>query len=96
MYVIFVHLSILEDYKAVEGNMQEAIDNPVSIKTIRCRYDWRYGLPDGAPPEERTPFPTRLPKPPRDQGGRGDHDDEQAPKPCRDTATERELQERAL
>jgi hypothetical protein len=33
-YAIFVHLSILEDYKAVEGNLQAAIDNPASVKPI--------------------------------------------------------------
>jgi hypothetical protein len=44
----------------------------------------------------RPPFPMRQPKPPRDQGGHGDHVEERAPEPRHDDATERELRERAL
>jgi hypothetical protein len=88
----------LEDYKMVEGNLQAAIDNPASVKPIRRRYDWRYGLPDGAPPKARSHFPTRLPKPPRELGGRGGRDDDsdRATEPRRDIERERELRERAL
>jgi hypothetical protein len=97
-YAVFIHLSILEDYKAVEENLQGAIDNPASVKPIRRRYDWRYGLPDGAPPEARSHFPTRLPKPPRELGGRGGRDDDgdRATEHRRNTERERELRERAL
>jgi hypothetical protein len=73
-FAIYIHLLILEDYRVVKGNFQAAIDNPASVKPIHRRFDWRYGLPDGASPEARSHFPTRLPKPPRvnddDCGGR--------------------------
>jgi hypothetical protein len=91
-------MSILEDYKAaVEGNLQAAVDNPASVKPIRRRYDWRYGLPDGAPPEARAPFPTRLPKPPRHQGKHADRtdDNDQGPAP-QELRREQDLRDRAL
>jgi hypothetical protein len=96
-FVVYVHLSIPEDYHAVEGNLQAAIDNPASVKPIRCRFDWRYGLPDRAPPEAHSRFPTRLPKPPcvndDDRGGRNINID-RLPEPQQQE--ERELCERAL
>jgi hypothetical protein len=97
-YAIFVHLSILEDYKAaVEGNLQAAVDNPASVKPIHHRYDWRYGLPDGAPPEARAPFPTRLPKPPRQQGKHVDRTDENDQEPAlQELRWEQDLRDCAL
>jgi hypothetical protein len=96
-FVVYVHLSILEDYHAVEGNLQAGIDNPASVKPIRCRFDWRYGPPNGAPPEAHSHFPTRLPKPPRvnddDRGGRNVNID-RLPEPQQQE--ERELCECAL
>jgi hypothetical protein len=96
-FAVYIHLSILEDYRAVEGNLQAAIDNPASVKPIRRCFDWRYGLPDGAPPKARSHFPTRLPKPPHmnddDRGGRN-VDNERPTKHQRQE--ERELRERAL
>jgi hypothetical protein len=97
-YAVFVHLSILEDYKAaVEGNLQAAVDNPASVKPIHHRYDWRYGLPDGAPPEARAPFPTRLPKPPRQQGKHVDRTDENDQEPAlQELRWEQDLRDCAL
>jgi hypothetical protein len=94
-YAVFIHLSILEDYKAaVEGNLQAAVDNPESVKPTRRRYDWRYGLPDGAPPEARAPFPTRLPKPPRHLNKHAD-DNGHVPS-LQELRREQDLRDRAL
>jgi hypothetical protein len=79
-YEVFIHIPLIEDYSAAADNLQEAIDNPAAYALIRRRYDWRYGLVDGAPATARaTRFPARLPRPPpgRDmqeaRGGRAQH-----------------------
>lgn len=58
---VFIHLGVLEDYTAARRNLQEAVDNPASITPVRRRFDWRYGVLDGAPPGTRSTFPARLP-----------------------------------
>jgi hypothetical protein len=96
-YAFFIHLAVLENYRAVEGNLQEVIDNPASVQPVRHRFDWWYGLPDGAPQEARAPFPTRLPKPPRDTGARSERGDSSKRDPtARDLQWEKDLRERAL
>jgi hypothetical protein len=65
-YEVFIHMPLLEDYSAAARDLQRTIDNPSSITPIRRRFDWRYGLVDGAPPTARSRFPARLPRPPRD------------------------------
>ncbi|KAJ1255816.1 hypothetical protein BS78_K154400 [Paspalum vaginatum] len=69
-YEVFLHMPLIEDYTAAARNLQAAIDNPASIAPIRRRYDWRYGLIDGSPPEALSGFPARLPRPPLDKEGR--------------------------
>jgi hypothetical protein len=96
-YAVFIHLAVLEDYRVVEGNLQEAIDNPASVQPVRRRFDWRYRPPDGAPQEARAPFPTWLPKPPRDMGARSERGDSSKRNPAtRDLQWEKDLRERAL
>lgn len=68
---VFLHLGLLEDYSALRRNLQEAVDNPVSVTPICRRYTWRYGVIDGVPPGALSTFPARLPKPPR--LAEGDH-----------------------
>jgi hypothetical protein len=79
-YEVFIHIPLIEDYSAAADNLQEAIDNPAAYVPIRCRYDWRHGLVDGAPATARaTRFSARLPRPPPDRdvqearGGRAQH-----------------------
>jgi hypothetical protein len=96
-YAVFIHLAVLKDYRAVEGNLQEVIDNPASVQLVRRRFYWRYGLPDGAPQEARALFPTRLPKPTRDTGARSERGDSSKRDPAtRDFQWEKDLHERAL
>lgn len=79
-FPVFIHMPLLEDYTAAKNDLQAALDNPDMIIPERRRYEWRYGVPDGAPPGTRPIFPTRLPKPPRMLAGgpewrpRGGHD----------------------
>nr|TKV97270.1 hypothetical protein SEVIR_9G483300v2 [Setaria viridis] len=73
-YEIFIHMPLLEDYTAAARNLQQAVDAPENITPIRRRYEWRYGLVDGAPSDARSCFPARLPKPPREPAPRI-HDD---------------------
>ncbi|CAO2043195.1 unnamed protein product [Urochloa humidicola] len=65
-FQVFVHMPLVEDYTAAEGRLQEVISNPDAFVPVRRRYDWRYGLVDGAPPEARSTYPARLPRPPRE------------------------------
>ena len=58
--------TVIEDFSSAARNLQAAIDDPASVTPIRRRFEWRYGLVDGAPPEARSSFPTRLPQPPRE------------------------------
>ncbi|CAO1939196.1 unnamed protein product [Urochloa humidicola] len=61
-FQMFIHMPIVEDYSAVANDLQEAASNPGGIKPVTRNYTWRYGLPDGAPPEARLPLPSRLPE----------------------------------
>ncbi|RLN43485.1 hypothetical protein C2845_PM01G46250 [Panicum miliaceum] len=70
-FEVFLHMPLLEDYSAVEGNLQEAVSNPGSITPIRRSYEWRYGLVDDAPPGSRSRYPARLQRPPRKPAGSG-------------------------
>jgi hypothetical protein len=61
-------MPLIEDYSAVADNLQEAIDNPATYAPIRRRYDWRYGLVDGAPTIAwAIRFPAKLPRPPQER-----------------------------
>ncbi|TKW08333.1 hypothetical protein SEVIR_6G022232v4 [Setaria viridis] len=71
-YEVFIHVPQLEDYTAAARNLHEAVDNPASITPVRRRYEWRYGLVNGALPDARSRFPTCLPWPPREPEGRDD------------------------
>lgn len=66
-------MPLLEDYMAAVRNLQLVVDNPESATLIQRRYERRYGLVDGAPPDVRSCFPTRLPRPLRDRNP-GDHE----------------------
>jgi hypothetical protein len=72
-FEIFLHMPLMEDYSAAARDLQSAVDNPASITPIRRRFDWRYGLVDGASPTARSRFPARLPRPPHDFGERDGH-----------------------
>nr|TKW17005.1 hypothetical protein SEVIR_5G337100v2 [Setaria viridis] len=76
-YEVFIHMPLLEDYTAAARNLEHAVTNPENITPIHRRYEWRYGLVDGAPPDARSRFPARLPRPPREpeQRNRDDHED---------------------
>ncbi|CAN6356994.1 unnamed protein product [Urochloa humidicola] len=63
-FQVFLHMPVIEDYSAVANNLQAAVDNPAAVVPLRRYFDWRYGLPDGAPPGARPAFPARLPRPP--------------------------------
>nr|TKW29822.1 hypothetical protein SEVIR_3G420500v2 [Setaria viridis] len=65
-YEVFIHMPLLEDYTAAARNLEHAVNNPENITPIRRRYEWRYGLVDGVPPDARSHFPARLPRPPRE------------------------------
>ncbi|CAO2179602.1 unnamed protein product [Urochloa humidicola] len=73
-FEVFLHKPVIEDYSAVENNLQAAVSNPASVVPVRRFYDWRYGLEDGAPPGARPVFPARLPLLPREvtRSGRAD------------------------
>ncbi|XP_022678655.1 uncharacterized protein LOC111255768 [Setaria italica] len=72
-FEVFIHLPLLEDYSAAARDLQQAIDHPESIVPVRRRYEWRYGLVDGAPSDARSRFPARLPRPPREHISAGPH-----------------------
>jgi hypothetical protein len=74
----FLHMPLMEDYSAAARDLQSAVDNPASITPIRWRFDWRYGLVDGAPPTARSRFLARLPRPPHDFGERDGHGPERS------------------
>jgi hypothetical protein len=57
-------MPILEDFTGVKQDLQAAINNPAAVAPVRRRFDWRYGLVDGAPVTARSPYPARLPRPP--------------------------------
>jgi hypothetical protein len=72
-FEVFLHMPLMEDYSAPARDLQSVVDNPASITPIRRRFDWRYGLVDGAPPTARSRFSARLPHPPHDFGERDGH-----------------------
>nr|TKW08179.1 hypothetical protein SEVIR_6G012100v2 [Setaria viridis] len=80
-YEVFIHMPLLEDFTAAARNLEHAVNNPENITPIRRRYEWRYGLVDGAPPDARSRFPARLPRPPREPEQRDldDHGDGRMP-----------------
>jgi hypothetical protein len=64
-FEVFLHMPILEDFTGVKQDLQAAINNPAAVAPVRRRFDWRYGLVDGAPTTARSPYPARLPRPPQ-------------------------------
>lgn len=66
-------MPLLEDYSATARDLQQAIDNLQSVIPTRRRFEWRYGLVDSAPPDARSCFPARLPRPPREPIGVDSH-----------------------
>ncbi|CAO2150853.1 unnamed protein product [Urochloa humidicola] len=87
-FQVFLHMPVIEDYSAVESNLQAVVNNPTSVTPVRRYYDWRYGLPDGAPQGARPAFSARLPRPPTEpaENNGGRHDDDRR---CHDTRDSR-------
>nr|CAB3462527.1 unnamed protein product [Digitaria exilis] len=63
-FEVFIHMPQLEDYSAARKYLEDGIDIPVGFAPTTRRYEWRYGVLDGAPQGTRPRFPARLPKPP--------------------------------